>query len=836
MKIYIAHSGKTLDLNVQASSLVGAVQQLLASLTGISAKEQILMSEGVRLDASKPLAAYKLPLDQHNLTHDVFLYNKAHLRSSATMPPVESLPPAPLQDPVAVMEPGSHPLDASANPLVRTVPQFARQFQHDAQQGAAAWLAAQHWFEAGKVFNGEVEVQNSAMDAARGNIDQHYSYIKHAYEDFVAKYQRQRHGHAAILARFEADLQEISAMELHPAARTDVLKHMSDLVPVDKLRDWVEHCQKGHDTFVEKVSELEGIFNMLDADVNGLLMTGPPVALDELYHAEGQAQAALSDQASLLQVLEANASKADQRVLEATGQLGSDLGASNTGSMQPLDVITWMNAVAESHQGTVMPRMQACLTTAHDFATLSLQAKNGTTKEVVNQLRLISTQQSRIRALRDRMAGLKAVAARQTENFAELLLVKRIPAAYREALCEVMRRREAMGYFAASAQQLAEKMAQRREREVQARDRFLAHVERYLPRTVLSGLGLHIAPPHCQISVTAQAPLPEIKSEDIGRVPEDTLAANMAMTAPFQEQAESADAPHEAALAASEHPPADAANTDRAVSDFQAMEVDNARLRAQLAAYRVLEASRSDDPYAAAAGPAPSGAGSVAVPMMPAASPAAQRQGAMQASAMMASVGGEPGQEGSLVGQRQAALHLARDNLVSQLERELATSKSLNAGYEARIRHLEGMQRRSGGRGRSPSPASASARHSTHASDSLPHDLSGPAAPGGAQTSRRLSSRFTLPFPVVGLLKHPFKPFLQADIATLSSAKTRSYTDTPLLPAFRISRQHALSCRITCVRPAVTFRTSTFNELLSLTFSLASLLVHSPDADLHQPL
>lgn len=51
-----------------------------------------------------------------------------------------------------------------------------------------------------------------------------------------------------------------------------------------------------------QVSELESIFNMLDADVNGLLMTGPPVALDELYHAEGQAQAALSDQASLLQV------------------------------------------------------------------------------------------------------------------------------------------------------------------------------------------------------------------------------------------------------------------------------------------------------------------------------------------------------------------------------------------------------------------------------------------------------------------------------------------------------------------------------------------------------
>ena len=51
-----------------------------------------------------------------------------------------------------------------------------------------------------------------------------------------------------------------------------------------------------------QVSELEKIFTMLDADVNALLMTGPPVALDELYHAQGQAHAALSDQASLLQV------------------------------------------------------------------------------------------------------------------------------------------------------------------------------------------------------------------------------------------------------------------------------------------------------------------------------------------------------------------------------------------------------------------------------------------------------------------------------------------------------------------------------------------------------
>ena len=38
-----------------------AVQQTLAELTGIPRGEQILMCEGARLDAAKPLAAYGLP-------------------------------------------------------------------------------------------------------------------------------------------------------------------------------------------------------------------------------------------------------------------------------------------------------------------------------------------------------------------------------------------------------------------------------------------------------------------------------------------------------------------------------------------------------------------------------------------------------------------------------------------------------------------------------------------------------------------------------------------------------------------------------------------------------
>ena len=77
----------------------------------------------------------------------------------------------------------------------------------------------------------------------------------------------------------------------------------------------------------------------------------------------------------VVQVLEANANKADERVEEATGQLSSDLAASGMSSMQPLDVITWMSTVTESHQGTVMPRMFACTESVREFASLCLDAK-----------------------------------------------------------------------------------------------------------------------------------------------------------------------------------------------------------------------------------------------------------------------------------------------------------------------------------------------------------------------------------------------------------------------------------------------------------------------------
>ena len=78
--------------------------------------------------------------------------------------------------------------------------------------------------------------------------------------------------------------------------------------------------------------------------------------------------------------------------------------------------------------------------TQQAFTEFSLCTQNCMTKDVVAQLQKISTQQSKIKTLKGKLAVYQDVANKQAETFAELQLVKRVPVAYRHCLAECMRR------------------------------------------------------------------------------------------------------------------------------------------------------------------------------------------------------------------------------------------------------------------------------------------------------------------------------------------------------------------------------------------------------------
>ena len=62
------------------------------------------------------------------------------------------------------------------------------------------------------------------------------------------------------------------------------------------------------------------------------------------------------------------------------------------------------------------------------------------TRDVVVQLQKISAQQSKILAMRNKLAIFREAAAKEDDMFAQLLVLRRIPAAYRQCLAECMRR------------------------------------------------------------------------------------------------------------------------------------------------------------------------------------------------------------------------------------------------------------------------------------------------------------------------------------------------------------------------------------------------------------
>jgi hypothetical protein len=82
--------------------------------------------------------------------------------------------------------------------------------------------------------------------------------------------------------------------------------------------------------------------------------------------------------------------------------------------------------------------------------------------------------------------------------------VQRLPVAWRQCLCECIRRAAWADKYANAEAALAEKMGRLREDEVAKRDKFLAHVERYVPNDLLAATGLLALPALCQVNSAPQ--------------------------------------------------------------------------------------------------------------------------------------------------------------------------------------------------------------------------------------------------------------------------------------------------------------------------------------------
>lgn len=127
----------------------------------------------------------------------------------------------------------------------------------------------------------EMAVQAAAIEAARSNVEHHYSYICTHFKEFIAwcapahcncplilitlflscyahlfklcRFQGQAHSHAEVLGRFERDLRLLSSVNILAGAQTQQYRCLADLVPEEQYCDWAAKCSAYHESLASKV-------------------------------------------------------------------------------------------------------------------------------------------------------------------------------------------------------------------------------------------------------------------------------------------------------------------------------------------------------------------------------------------------------------------------------------------------------------------------------------------------------------------------------------------------------------------------------------------------------
>ena len=235
--------------------------------------------------------------------------------------------------------------------------------------------------------------------------------------------------------------------------------------------------------------------------------------------------------------------------------------------------------------------------------------------------------------------------------------------------------------FASHAAALAERLAGLRAKEQSRREAFARGVERYVPAAALAALGLGAPPPRCSVSVPPPSGESSSPLDDDRHVTLDDVRA-VPLTLPSA--SEPGDAEAAAALAdplswsspsAAVAPPAPTATT---TGQEEPPELQNARLRAEVAALRAAEAALFASSASTAPAPRSVGVGSESsVPpspratVPPDAAPSSSPSSADRAAA------------------NYAAALAARDELVSVLQRRADEERRRAEGYAERIRDLE---------------------------------------------------------------------------------------------------------------------------------------------------
>ncbi|CDZ97784.1 Autophagy-related protein 11 [Phaffia rhodozyma] len=303
--------------------------------------------------------------------------------------------------------------------------------------------------------------QSFALNLATSNLAHHLDSLERAYRSFAPVARRELDRQADLLAGYEGSLWlagkiKVGARVVEAAAKN------SSRGGERYLRDYVSEKKMGivRDGCVRLNAELSSRFDQVDAEIEGLLADSAELRsiVDGLSLAEAEECIGVAD-----------------RVVKRVKKIEQDEEcADNSDSRELEDLDLLIRQKIELH----------------------LEIKNSFTAQMVHSLLRISSLQSTIAMLPDRLTALEND-LRNRQGFAHLGRLEAMPGAYGRLLIECVRRREFAKFFLSTSQLLAELMAKLVSSERKRRERYREEVHGMLP---WDPKGLDVAPPALELT------------------------------------------------------------------------------------------------------------------------------------------------------------------------------------------------------------------------------------------------------------------------------------------------------------------------------------------------
>ncbi|KAI3444054.1 hypothetical protein Pfo_000719 [Paulownia fortunei] len=512
--VHVAENGHSYELDCDEYTLVEAVQKFLESVCGIPFSDQLLLCLDMKLESQRPLSTYKLPSDDR----EVFLFNKARMRSNSPPPPSEQVEIVDIPDPPSPSSSHNpHPLDDASDPALKALPSYERQFRYHFQRGHAIYSRTLAKMETCERLLQEQKVQERALEIARGNLDYFYRIVLQNYTDFMKCYSQQHRSHTSLLVNFGRDMEKLRSVRLLPSLQTTNRKCLLDFVKEENLRKTLEDCSSSHRQFENKVSEFKQEFGDLKRNTENLFSGRASFLVKDLDLTIKDHQRFINEQKSIMQALSKDVNTVKKLVDDC---LSSELSS----SLRPHDAVSALGPMYDSHDKSYIPKMQACDRAISNLLGFCRDKKNEMNIFVHNYMQKIAYIQYTIKDVRYKFSVFQEALKRQNDQFEHLKVVRGIGPAYRACLAEVVRRKAAMKIYMGKAGQLAEKLATERDAEVRRREEFLKVQSTYIPRDILASMGLYDTPNPCDVNVTPfDTNLLDVDLSDVERYAPESL-------------------------------------------------------------------------------------------------------------------------------------------------------------------------------------------------------------------------------------------------------------------------------------------------------------------------